>query len=353
MNLRYVVQTRAMQALFSVAKDNRPYDPNKPEVITVTTPVTLMLGAGADFDDDYYEDEVDEGFEMPMLFGMGEVPEMGRTVSPVVEATLQLIPSPAPLALILPEVTAATDDDNVIELEVSPKGEKPKTGPLPALTVDESVAVSETPYDLGAAVYHKGKAARITIVQPTVRRVHYVETNNPPYAFPKIEELMTREHPPLPTAPVLLKGVGLAPIDTDMISLDGRTDKGAEARAFAVARLLAEMDLWDGFQTRIRIVDAYAVHDRVTEEKYVSLAMETRELMVRAASVADVTPEPAPSTVIPEPTPVTLAVMPLPESPFRGLWRPRQRHAGRKCRCPDKVVRHTLQAVPERGADAT
>ena len=331
-NLEYVMQTRAISQLTFVSPQNQPYDPNAPKAAIVPRDSavvpsydTSLPNPFADVvdDDEYYEDEVPTIFEMTPSM-MAQAARMAAEPVPPILIEKEEIP-------LLPASTAPVADEDMIELEVSPKGEKPKTGPLPLLTIDESVPVKDIPYDLGAAVFHRGKAARVTAVQPTARRVHYVGPNNPPYMWPKTEELMTRERSPLPTTPVLLlKGVGLGPMDTDMISIteDGRTDKGAEHRAFAVARLLAEMDLWDGFKTRIRIADPYTIHDALGD-RYVSLSMEHGELLVRlaAAPVADPapivspTPDPIPvaATVMLEPAVVETAslVKPMPESPFR------------------------------------
>lgn len=102
-NLTYVMQTRAKQALFLVDPDYPPYDPAKP--VQQTLPKEAHYDEFDD-DDDTWEDPVDEGFEMPSLFGMGEVPEMGRshaaptiTVEPVPVLAL-----PAPERLIEAEV---------------------------------------------------------------------------------------------------------------------------------------------------------------------------------------------------------------------------------------------------------
>jgi hypothetical protein len=96
------MQTRAMKALFSVSNDNKPYDPNR-QTITITKPAPALLPSGvamlsaAGYDDEEWADEDD--FETPAVFGMGEVPEMGRTLSPVGESKMEYIPSPAPLLL--------------------------------------------------------------------------------------------------------------------------------------------------------------------------------------------------------------------------------------------------------------
>jgi superfamily I DNA/RNA helicase len=113
-NLEYVMQTRAMKALFFVSKDNKPYDPNriiisKPAPALLTPGASMLSAAGFDDfddDDDDYEDEVDQGFEMtPSLMAQAShiiAAEQGHephAVSPVGESKMEYIPSPAPLLL--------------------------------------------------------------------------------------------------------------------------------------------------------------------------------------------------------------------------------------------------------------
>lgn len=215
----------------------------------------------------------------------------------------------------------------------SPKGEKQKT-PLLEMDDDPEPISQEQSYALGAAVIHADKNARVGQIAPDGKRlVEYIEPNNPPYRWADTPDLMTRERAPLPTNPVLIKVNSLARIDSTKVLLTeaGKIDKGAEARAVSVARALAGMDLWDGFNTPIRVDDPYAVHDRLEEKRYVTLAMENGELTVRLADApAPAEPTPAdlldariaaihanPTAPFPISIEVPAAPAPIPANPFR------------------------------------
>lgn len=257
-NLEYVMQTRAMNALFFVSKEHKRYDPNAPkETLEDRANKLVPYDPILDDDDDDWEDPVDEGFEMT--------------------------------AQELARVKAAIAADTH-----SPMGETPAlpTAPL---------------FDLGAAVFHNDKPARVVETKEFARVIEYV--GEPGTKTIATEFLSSRQRPALPTEPVKLEmSTPGARFDQSRIRLgEVSNDPGAHDRARVIARALAYQDLWDGYSP-LRVIDAYGIHDRV--DVYVRIRQEPDALVVEAA------PAPVAPVIItfePEPAPV----LPAPEEKFR------------------------------------